>query len=262
MNIIDNLRNKYNGFFGPIPDPDKWVFIVSCYNSGSTLLHQILAQHPQIGSMPGEGQFYTDQLLLPKKVNLPRLWALEPELFYLDESNGRNINIDVLKKQWGARINNLERPIIIEKSPTNAGRTRWLQKYFDNAYFVGIVRNGYAVSEGIRRKSGHPLKKAAQQWLQSNEIMLRDFNYLKKSILISYEDLTDNPETTLAGILKFLDLESFNNEVISRVWNIHEKNSEITNMNSLSINRLNDLERLEITEVAGEMLHRLGYLDF
>jgi hypothetical protein len=212
--------------------------------------------------MPNEGQFYTDQFLLPKKVNLPRLWALEPELFYLDETKGKNINVNVLKRQWGARINYIERPIILEKSPTNAGRTRWLQNYFKNAHFVGIIRNGYAVSEGIRRKSGHPLKIAARQWVQSNEIMLRDFNNLNSRILISYEELTENPESTLAKILEFLDLEPFNfNEVVPRVWNVHEKNSAIINMNYKSFNRLNDLERLEIRKIAGEMLDRLGYLD-
>ncbi|MBK9319321.1 MAG: sulfotransferase [Bacteroidetes bacterium] len=44
------------------PEPEKWVFILGCYNSGTTLLHKLLATHSDIGSMPNEGQFYSSQL--------------------------------------------------------------------------------------------------------------------------------------------------------------------------------------------------------
>ena len=32
------------------PKPEKWVFITGCYNSGTTLLHEILAMHAKVGS--------------------------------------------------------------------------------------------------------------------------------------------------------------------------------------------------------------------
>lgn len=39
--------------------PQKWIFIVGCYNSGTTLLEKILSLHPMIGSLRDEGVMLT-----------------------------------------------------------------------------------------------------------------------------------------------------------------------------------------------------------
>lgn len=254
------IGNTFNGIFGPVPNPSKWVFIVGCYNSGTTLLHDLLASHPQVGSMPREGQVYTDELVPPKSVGLPRLWAIEPEQFYLDEKSLTNINVTRLKRQWGARFNDHTKPILMEKSPTNAARVRWFQKYFDDSYFIGIVRNGYAVAEGIRRKAGHSLQLAARQWLVSNEIMLRDFELLQRKRIITYEELTEDPAESLEAIYSFLSLDaSHSQDAADRVWRIHEQVSTIKNMNERSLAVLTADEINIIEEVAGPMLREFGY---
>ncbi len=257
MGIRRKVATAINAWRGPLPSPKKWVFIVGCYNSGTTLLHSLLAQHPKIGSMPDEGQFFTDQLLLPKSVGFPRLWALKPSLFYLDDS-AQDISINKLKRQWGARYNEHTRPILIEKSPTNAARTLWLQKNFENAHFVGLIRNGYAVAEGIHRKAGHTLGVAATQWLRSNEIMLRDFNKLRKKKIIRYEELTTSTEKIWQEILIFLDLPHI--DLQNRVWNIHEQTSVIKNMNHRSLSILTSEGYDAVEKVAGKMLNELGYM--
>jgi hypothetical protein len=259
LQLHQRFRLKYNGVFGPLPQPEKWVFIVGCYNSGTTLLHKLLAAHPQIGSMPNEGQFYTDQLVLPRSVGLYRLWAIKPQLFYLDENSQTKININKLKRQWGTKFNDLTRPVLLEKSPTNAARTRWLQRYFENAYFIGIIRNGYAVAEGIHRKASCSLDLAAKQWACSNEIMLRDFELLNHKYLLRYEDLVTSPDQILHELLGFLGLGGYDQDIIRRVWSVHQEVSLITNMNHRSLTALNESGRDTITLVAGDMLSRLGY---
>ena len=259
MKTLHKIRIVLNGLLGPLPCPRKWVFVVGCYNSGTTFLHNLLASHPDVGSMPDEGQFYTDQLLLPRAVKLPRLWAIEPEWFYMDENSGQNVNLNRLKRQWGARYNDPTRPVLLEKSPTNAARTLWLQKYFENAYFIGIIRNGYAVAEGIRRKAGHPLKVAAAQWARSSEIMLRDFDMLCNKKLIRYETLTDSPKETFRETLEFLDLDPGELCIKDRVWQIHEQTAQIRNMNDRSFSALGVQDRQVIESVAGDFLNELGY---
>lgn len=46
--------------------PKKWVFIVGCYNSGTTLLNQILSCHPDILTLPDEGAFLTRRVPTPE----------------------------------------------------------------------------------------------------------------------------------------------------------------------------------------------------
>lgn len=252
-------RFERDGRLGPLPRPEKWVFIVGCYNSGTTLVHDLLATHPHIGSMPDEGQFLQDQLPVPRDMGLRRLWALEPDRFCLDETGGSRIDVERLKRQWGAHFNDATRPVLLEKSPTNAARTRWLQRHFENAYFIGIVRDGRAVVEGIRRKTGHDLEHAALQWARSNEIMLRDFDHLSRALVVRYERLTVAADAVLDEIAVFLRLPPLSAGIADRAWRIHEQTSVVRNMNDESIARLHPGDLSVIDHVAGTMLSRLGY---
>jgi hypothetical protein len=252
------IRLERDALFGQRALPRKWVFLVGCYNSGTTLLHDILATHPAIGSMPDEGQFLTDQFPVPRKLGLRRLWALEPERFRLDE-RGTGVDVERLQRQWTARFNDPTRPVLLEKTPTNAARMRWLQEHFTNAHFIGIVRDGRAVAEGIRRKTGHDIRLAARQWARSNAIMLEDFKYLARARLISYEALTESPAAVIVDLLEFLELPEPPSAMTDRSWRIHEQQSTIRNMNDRSFAALSAEDLAAIDEEAGEMLAQLGY---
>lgn len=223
-------------------------------------MHRILATHPQIGSMPNEGQFFTDVLPLPQELDLPRLWAIRPELFYLDENGGRELNVTRLKRQWGAMLNDVRRPVVIEKSPTNAARLLWLQQHFPGAHFIAIVRNGYAVAEGIHRKAGHDIGLCAQQWATSNDILLRDLPKTKHHFLLTYEELAQSPQQKISEILQFIGLsEAQMGDVQRSSWAIHEQDSSIKNMNGKSFERLTEAELATIESAAGEVLTKLNY---
>lgn len=235
------------------------MFLVGCYNSGTTLLHDLLASHPEVGSLHTEGQFLTDQLVLPKAVGLSRLWASQPQHFQLDEDGGAGVDVDKIKRQWGAKFDHPHRPVLIEKSPTNAARTRWLQRHFAPASFIGIIRDGFAVAEGIHRKAGHSLEEAAQQWARSNQIMLDDFEHLERKQIVRYEDLTERPGEVLAETYAFLGLQAHDEGLDEREFAVHEQTSKIRNMNDRSMAALDEAQRGEILAAAGDVLRRLGY---
>ncbi len=257
--LRSHLRYIRDRLFKPLPTPEKWVFIVGCSNSGTSILHDIIAQHPSVGSLPTEGQFLTSQLLTPADVDLGRVWAIEPERFRLTESDGQDIRVDLLKRQWAGHFNDAKRPLLLEKSPPNAIRTRWLQAHFENAHFVGIVRDGYAVAEGIRRRAQRSLEVAATHWAKSNELMVRDFEQLERKMLIRYEELTADPDSIAQDVLGFLGLSLDGLTFSDRSWQIHEKNSEIVNMNPRSWRALSPDDCQIIEAHAHETLERFGY---
>lgn len=237
--------------------PDKWVFVVGCYNSGTTLLHDVVKQHPDIASLPKEGQYCTDQLLQPKSIGLARAWALQPERFQMHNSNA---DVARIKKQWALQMQPTGKTVYLEKSIPNAARIDWLNSNFENAYFVAIVRNGYAVAEGIRRKSTRSLDDAAQQWQNANQIMIDDLDKIPNSHLISYEDFTEHPEQTTAAVFKFLGLADCPEVSGQTQWSIHGVNSKITNMNHRSFDKLTGDDIQVIEKCASPMLERFGYL--
>lgn len=241
------------------PKPEKWVFILGCYNSGTTLLHKLLANHSEIGSMPNEGQFYTNQLPRGADIGLPRLWAMKPDFFYLNETSATKINVSKMKRDWAWFYNHPSRKVLVEKTILHSARSRWLQKVFPNAYFISIFRNGYAVSEGIARKEHHPIQTAARQWAISNDILLNDIPFLRNSHILFYEDLVAHPEEELQKITHFLDLSELPSTTFSKEFKIHKVDSAIKNMNEESFKRLSKADILTINAEAGEVLKKLSY---
>jgi Sulfotransferase family len=238
--------------------PEKWIFIVGCYNSGTTLLHKLLAQHPFVGSLPNEGQFFNDVLPYGRQFGLPRLWALKPDLFHLKET-AEGYDVDRLKRQWTWFYNHSQRPILIEKTILNMARTRWLQQHFPNSYFIAIYRSGYAVAEGIKRKEGHSLEKGITQWTISNDILLDDLHYIKNKISLKYEDLTAQPFEELKKITDFLEIDELPASVFDKAFSIHHIEGKISNRNESSLEKLDNDEVQLMNKVGGAMFEKLGY---
>jgi len=261
---LGRLNREIRIAFTPVPTGKTWVFLVGCYNSGTTLLAELLGQHPSISALPTEGHFITDQFVKDYDIGLPRMWVDREDIFRLTEDDKGPDPVRI-KKEWCMRLD-LARPVLLEKSPSNTAKMRWLQRHFENAHFIGIVRNGYAVAEGISRKAephhlaeGWPIEKSAWQWRRSNELMQQDAVHLKKFILISYEDLVSDTKGTLRRITEFVGVPGFDDFELSRSWRIHEREEKVRDMNGESIQRLSRDQIEQINQVAGDMLDAFGY---
>lgn len=261
---LGQLNREIRIALTPIPKNKTWVFLVGCYNSGTTLLAELLGQHPSISALPTEGHFITDQFVKDYDIGLPRMWVEREDLFRLNETDDGPDPIR-LTKEWAMRLD-CSKPVLLEKSPPNSAKTRWLQKHFDNAHFVGIVRDPYAVSEGITRKAdpkhlinSWPIEMSAYQWMRSNQILQQDAEYLQRFMWVKYEDLADDTVGTLNKITEFVGVEGFDHFESGRSWSIHERNEQVRNMNSESIKRLSPQQIDSITRVAGVMMDVFGY---
>ena len=248
----------------PIPRPQKWVFIVGCYNSGTTLLSEVLGTHDMISALQTEGQYLTDQFASDHELGLSRMWTRREDLYRLTE-NDKGPDVVRIKKEWGMSFDQTK-PVLLEKTPANAARTRWLQKHFENAYFIGVIRNGYAAAEGISRKAmpihmpgGWPIHLSAYQWTRSNMVIEADSKYLRHFIWVRYEDLANATGSVLESIFRFLDISGKAGVNLQRTWRIHERNQTIKNLNDESIRRLSSEDIKLISEVAGDALSHFGY---
>ena len=261
---LGQLNREIRIALTPIPKEKTWVFLVGCYNSGTTLLAELLGQHPSISALSTEGHFITDQFIKDYDIGLPRMWVEREDLFRLNEDDEGPDALRV-KKEWAMRLD-LKKPVLLEKSPPNSAKMRWLQKHFENAHFIGIMRNGYAVSEGITRKAdpkhlinSWPIEMSAYQWKRSNEVMQQDAEHLKRFMWVTYEDLAGDTVETLNKITDFIGIDDFETFESDRQWSIHERDEQVRNMNDESISRLSPEQIKIINEVAGDMLDEFGY---
>ena len=247
----------------------QWIFIIGCYNSGTTLLDQILSAHKDISGLPDEGVMLTDKLPRPEDFNWRRMWwKCEEEMVNSTVKN--ETSAKTIKKHW-SHFYDLNKPYLVEKSISNTCRLPFINKNFQPAFFIHIVRNGYAVAEGIRRKAeimeqnpiygqkAYPIEYCAMQWVKSLQRVEEEKCQLSNFLEIKYEDLTDNPGKVVNEIYDSLGLEHIGDEFFSSSFKVHEKESGITNMNSRSFKRLSKKDIMEINEVAGEYLKKYNY---
>lgn len=262
------LVNMIKVFKSPI-NPEKWVFIIGCYNSGTTLLESLIATHPTVSALD-EGVFKTDELVTPEELGWTRMWCQVVDQIRL-EAGDKSVNVDELKRDW-ALFFDPRKPVFLEKSIANSARMTWLQQNFEDPYFIFIVRNGYAVAEGIRRKAPqgrqkppdrfgrtYPIELCAKQWVVNNQIVESDSKKITNFTRICYEKLCENPKDVVKEIWDFLGLRGEVDWPGGKKWRIQEKYSIIKNMNTRSFENLSpdDIEKIEM--VAGEMLNFYGY---
>jgi hypothetical protein len=253
-----------------------WLFIVGVNNSGTTLLRSILARHPQVRTLRENGKDVEGHHLAGRTGNLPvptpmlgRLWSERKDLFCMDETT-TGWDAQKVIADW-APCFTPGNGYLMEKSPPNTLRTRWLQAHFKPSHFVVIVRNGYAVAEGIvRRRSVSAVKaarnvslqRAARHWAISNEILLNDLKHIKNQVMVRYEDWVLEPRKEMARITDFLKIDPVDPSILDKklpVHNVTGRQSTIRDFNELSFKRLKPAQRRAIETEAGYMLKRLGY---
>jgi len=250
-------------------EPEKWVFIVGCYNSGTTLLERLLATHPAISALD-EGVFRTDQLVTPEELGWPRMWCRVIDQVRLLPEN-QTVDVEALKKDWTLFFDR-RKQVFLEKSIVNSARMAWLQENFQNSYFIFIVRNGYAVAEGIRRKASkgkwkiqqnlspsYPIDLCATQWVVTNRIIKQDSKAIKNFRMIHYEELCKAPYQVTEKLWNFIGLREAPNWSKTKKWQIQEKESAIRNMNEKNFVNLSVEDIKQIENVATEMLKHYGY---
>lgn len=269
-------RLKYNPIWGEFLyqtgskiENGKWIFILGCYNSGTTLLDQILSTHPNISGLPDEGVMLTDQLVRPEDFAWRRMWS-ECENEMEESRRNKNKNSKRIKRQW-SHFYDLEKDFFLEKSISNMTRLKFLNKEFQPNWFIHIIRNGYAVAEGIKRKAEpmdgnmfydageYPYDICAKQWVRSLQVFEDKKEELQNVIEIKYEDLADDPLRIINQILEIMGLVKFPADYFQKTFTIHEKKSQIKNMNPSSFKRLVKEDIKLINSVAENYLVQYGY---
>ena len=262
---IFNDRKTMTAQFEQLLNEHTWCFIVGCNNSGTSILQKMFEKHDQVSIMQREGQMYTKVLKRSKKRGYERVWTE-----YMDElqvRDNRQVNsITRLVYDWSRALSKPIRPMIVEKTPANVLRMEWLKAAFPNSRFIGLVRNGYAVCEGINRKGEKNFDRASRHWNAVNKILLEkskknNFEYME----LKYEDLCDKPEETAMRLSSFLGIEA-QPLLDSMSSDFHFTTvqgygaMQLSNMNYKSIARLGPSDIETIRNNAAEMLDYFDYV--
>jgi hypothetical protein len=244
-----------------VPRDRRWVFVLGCYDGGTTLLHDLIARSADCARLPGEGVFLTSELVAPEALGWTRMWWNVRDQVVAREAAGHP-DPDVVRKDWCFWYDT-SRPVFLEKSCSDALRIPWLDRSFPGARFVALTRNGYAVAEGIRRRAGkgphklphgmasYPIEWCARQWVATCEAVDEGLAAVDpgRVLRLGYEELCADPRGGSERLGAFLELPDLAEQPFDHV----------RDMNDGAIARLSPADVAAVNAVAAGELAARGY---
>jgi hypothetical protein len=206
-----------------VNDGHKFAFVGGLHRSGTTPLARWLGDHPEVsafrdtGAPEDEGQHLQDVFKPAGGHGGAGQFAFDPAAHLTEAS-------DLLRDDTRARLWDswsvhwdLSRSVLVEKSPPNLIRTRFLQAAFADSptYFIVITRHPIVVGLSTKKWPGHRhygIRELVEHWAAAHELFLEDAERLANVRLVRYEDMVADPGTALAQMFAFLDLEPYTGE--------------------------------------------------
>lgn len=189
-----------------------FIFIGGTHKSGTTLLARLLSTAPDVSSFSGtgapmdEGQWLQD--VLSPDVNYGELLFGLPDESYLNETDCHNYPnaAQRLFKCWSPYWD-LRRSHLVEKSPMNVIRTRFLQNIFPVSIFVVMIRD--PKKSYMAAKKTIPLISPEvyfENWERIYSTYHREAVKLHKTILVRFESLLCAPDHERCQLNKALSI--------------------------------------------------------
>lgn len=173
----------------------------------------MLAEHPEVsgfsdtGVPADEGQHLQTVYPTARTYGGPGKFGFAAEA-HLTEASPlvSEANAGKLLEEWAPHWD-LGRPVLVEKSPPNLIRTRFLQALYPGASFVVVTRHPIAVSLATQKWSKTSLSSLLEHWVVCHRTFAGDRPHLDRVTVVTYERLVTDPNGCLETLYPFLGLE-------------------------------------------------------
>ncbi len=190
------------------------VFVGGLHRSGTSIMARTLETHPLLGGLhdtgapEDEGQHLQSLYPTARHHGGPGRFAFDPAAHLTEQSVGdAEADSTRLVACW-LPFADCSRPFVVEKSPPNLIRTRYLQALFPDARFVLVVRHPAVVAVRTRVwRRDLTIADLLRHWICAHDRMVRDQVMLRRSILVRYESFVDRPIDALTEVADLVGVD-------------------------------------------------------
>lgn len=203
-------------------DLPQLVFVVGSPRSGTTLLASALGRHRRIAATP-ETHFFThfldsrpgrgasrEQRVARLLQTHARDCEVPDEELLAEFSRLPNDDRHLFAALMGAFARRQGKPIVAEKTPNHLWRVPEIRRWFPEARFIGIVRDGRDVVTSLMRVdwTHGDLRRHCMDWRRDAALCRRLASEAPGHFLtVRFEDLVSDPVGTTSRVMAFLGLE-------------------------------------------------------
>lgn len=202
-----------------IPDDKQFLFLGGVHRSGTSLLNRTLGRHPDISAFSGTGKPEDEgqhlQSVYPPDYahGSPGRFGFHPDSMMNEHHPlATHANAEHIYSEW-AQYWETGKPVLMEKSPPNIIRTRFLQHLFPDSMFLMILRHPVTVAYATLKWCPVDLPALIEHTLGCYERLAEDRLFLYNILVLRYEDMLRNPQRLFREIEKFCGIRAFPQQI-------------------------------------------------
>ena len=202
-NIIDFRDTLISKLKGPVKSKVQTCFVVGCGHSGTTLVSAKLGNHSKVYTI-----------------------GRETGIFGYKKSKSI-VKIRYTLKEWLIAVEAKQKTVLLEKTPKHIHRINRIKKTLPNSKFIITIRNPLDNIASLYKRYGD-LNIAINRWKKDNLEVIK-FYEDKNTIIIRYEDITNNPNAEFKKICDFIGI-GWDEDILKEGHTVYDNESLEGNM--------------------------------
>jgi len=189
-----NKKHKYfqYGFYSKIPTYKKLklpIFIIGSGSSGTSILAKILALHGDVYSAKEADEAW----FIVNRVTSLRHYGVRGK-FRFDESDFDKIQAKKLNRIFCRILKNAKKERLLEKTPHNLYRIKWVKKIFPDAKFINLIRNGKDFIMSIKKRNKYEQASGAYPgwWWRKDDYIWNAYREIFLNNHPEYKDIVES----------------------------------------------------------------------